>query len=534
MYIAPNSKIYILKDVPLDPTYDHTIFWNTSNGISAAKTAQSQYFASKAKYTLTAQSYQRLQRGWVRVEVLSDNLYDCNYLMFQNTSFGTKWFYAFIKKVEYINNNVSEIEFEIDEMQTWYFDYDLEPCFVEREHSTGDSYEDWIIDENLDIGDEYITDGSATVDMNDMSICILANKTTKAPDPPSGISVASGRFINNIYEGCRVIAGIPIDGTTSALNAIEYYLNPDHLLPDEIISVYQYPSIFGDAGTTTPVTTEHIFWKPTINIDGYTPKNMKLQAYPYRQLLVVNNCGQCSVYRWEDWDAIQSAQYGKAIFNLTGVFVSTPCALLYPKYYNGMTNAYAKGITYSNFPQCAWEGDVYKAWLAQNKTSLQAGVISGAMTAGLAVAGAFIPPLAMLAVPSAIHGSAQIFNTVAKAKDMEHTPNETRGQVQTDSLNPGMGRVQFDIYSQTIKAPYAKIIDDYFTRYGYATKRNKIPNRNARQHWTYTKTLNCTIKGSIPADSARKICDVYNNGITFWNNPAEIGDYSFSNDIWMP
>lgn len=538
MYIAPNSKIYILKNVPLDPTYDHTIYWTKVIGdddnYTLSKATQAEYFSTKAKYTLMSQSYQRLQRGWMRVEILSDNLYDCNYLMFQNTSFGNKWFYAFIKTVEYINNKVSEIEFEIDEMQTWYFDYELEPCFVEREHSETDMKDDWLIQEDLDIGDEYVTDSSANVDMNDMSICILANKTTKAPDPASGISVASGRFINNIYQGCRVIAGIPADGSISALNAIEYYLNPDHLLPDEIIALYQYPSIFGDAATETPVTTEHIFWKPSINIDGYTPKNMKLQAYPYRQILVTNNCGQASVYRWEDWDDAYSANSGKATFKLTGVFISTPCALLYPNHYKGVTDAYPEGISYSNFPQCAWEGDVFKSWLAQNKTSLQAGVVTGAITAAVGVAATFVPGLGLAGTLAAIHGRGQIYDALAKKRDMQNTPNQTHGQVQTDSLNAGMGRVEYNIYSQTIKAPYAKIIDDFFTRYGYATKRNKIPNTHARQHWTYTKTANCTINGSIPADSARKICDIFNNGITFWINPSEIGNYALNNDIWMP
>ena len=129
MYINPNTTIKILKNVPLDPTYDHTIYWSNIDGDDAnhtrAKANQSTYFSSKAKYSLDNQSYQRVKRGWIRVAILAENLYDCNYVMFQNTAFGSKWFYAFIKSVEYINNTVSEIEFEIDEMQTWWFDYQI-------------------------------------------------------------------------------------------------------------------------------------------------------------------------------------------------------------------------------------------------------------------------------------------------------------------------------------------------------------------------------------------------------------------------
>lgn len=145
-YIAPNSVIKILKNVPLDNTYDHTIYFEN-------KTSQKTYFDSLVKYTLQAQSYQRINKDTMRVQILADNLYDCNYIMFQNTSFGDKWFYAFITKVEYVNNITSEITFEIDVMQTWHFDYTLGECFVEREHTETDVVGQHVLPEPIDIGD---------------------------------------------------------------------------------------------------------------------------------------------------------------------------------------------------------------------------------------------------------------------------------------------------------------------------------------------------------------------------------------------
>ena len=72
-------------------------------------------------------------------------------------------------------------------------------------------------------------------------------------------------------------------------------------------------------------------------------------------------------------------------------------------------------------------------------------------------------------------------------------------------------------------------IDDYFNMYGYAIHRCKIPNRNVRPHWTYTKTIGCCIVGSLPSDSAKHICDIYNAGITFWKNGSEVGQYQLDN-----
>ena len=118
MYISPNTTIRMLKDVPLDNTYRNTIYFaNVAN--------QTSYFSGKTKYTFAAQSYQRVQKGTLRIGRKADDLYDCNYLMFQNTAYGNKWFYAFVVGVEYVNNETSEVIFEIDVMQTWHFDYDV-------------------------------------------------------------------------------------------------------------------------------------------------------------------------------------------------------------------------------------------------------------------------------------------------------------------------------------------------------------------------------------------------------------------------
>ena len=41
-------------------------------------------------------------------------------MMFQNSAYGDKWFYAFITSVEYVNDVTSNISFEIDVMQLGY------------------------------------------------------------------------------------------------------------------------------------------------------------------------------------------------------------------------------------------------------------------------------------------------------------------------------------------------------------------------------------------------------------------------------
>ena len=83
MYIEPNTNIKIYKDVPLDNTYNHTIYFSSLSN-------QNAYFHGNSgilKYNLTSQSYQRVVKGSMRIAIKADNLYDCNYLAFQNASF---------------------------------------------------------------------------------------------------------------------------------------------------------------------------------------------------------------------------------------------------------------------------------------------------------------------------------------------------------------------------------------------------------------------------------------------------------------
>ena len=161
MYIEPNTNIRILKDVPLDTTYDHTIYFSSA-------TAQTNYFAGLTKYNLNNQTYQRVKRGYARVQRKAEDLYDCNYMMFQNSAYGNKWFYAFITSVEYVNNVTSEITFEIDDIQSWFFDFTLDQCFVEREHTITDNIGEHIEPESVEMGEYVFNDYKPIIYMKDI------------------------------------------------------------------------------------------------------------------------------------------------------------------------------------------------------------------------------------------------------------------------------------------------------------------------------------------------------------------------------
>ena len=119
--------------VPFDNSYKHTRWFDS-------KSAQNDYFSScmLSQYTESDYTYIR-QNNSVKVQVNREKVCNINYCMFQNRNYGSKWFYAFVVGINYVNENVTEIVMEIDVMQTWLFDWARTECFVEREHVSDDT-----------------------------------------------------------------------------------------------------------------------------------------------------------------------------------------------------------------------------------------------------------------------------------------------------------------------------------------------------------------------------------------------------------
>lgn len=53
--------------------------------------------------------------------------------MYQNKNYSSKWFYAFISNMRYVNDNTTFIQLQTDLWQTWQFDLTFKRSFVERE-----------------------------------------------------------------------------------------------------------------------------------------------------------------------------------------------------------------------------------------------------------------------------------------------------------------------------------------------------------------------------------------------------------------
>lgn len=521
MYIAPNSTIKLLKNVPLDSTYNHTLFWYT-------QAEQQAYFSSCAKYTLEQQSYQRYAKGTMRIALNADLLYDCNYLMFQNTAYGNKWFYAFIKEIEYVSNGACQVTYVLDVMQTWFFDFTLQQCFVEREHTQNDAIGANTVPEGLEQGPYYVdTWGywgtSPTLRDN---ICIVTTFDIDDIDNPA----PAGRMVNGVFSSLfykfydRSNAGV-------LKNVIAEIIEKNK--QDGIVAIYMVP--FGDEAAGAYLhNIESSTTKARGTFNGYTPKNNKLYCYPYNILHVYTNSASAD-FRYENFS---TSNCGFGI--MTGV-CPEPAVVIQPIDYDGNGGNNENRLTITGYPQCGFASDVYKSYVAANANALPVKMIGMGISAAANLINAGAGVATMIATRGAsgtgsvASGLSGLVNTglqaatfMAQIEDIKTKPPQFNG-AQAGPVDFAQNIMLPQFKKLKIKGEYARIIDNYFTMYGYATRRVKVPNLDVRERWCYTKTVGCVVKGNVPSDDLNYICRIFDNGITFWKNPSEVGNYSLSN-----
>lgn len=517
MIIAPGTRVLLLRNVPLDNTYEHTIWFDNI-------TAQANYFTGLAKYSYTDFTYQRVNKNTIRVGRKADDLYDCNYVMFQNTNFGSKWFYAFITEVEYVNNECSNVSYQIDVMQTWFFNYSFEETFVEREHSISDYIGVNIVPESVALG-EYVFNSYEPVDtdLRDMVVIIAIVDTNEETD-------------GTLYDGIYGSAELWVYNSTD-VDAINSKINEYVQQTDAILSVYMCPLAlignvpsdhrlkYGQTGLNKTFTYGAITVGDTL--DGYTPKNNKLYTYPYNFFHVDNANGNDLTLRYEFFDNLKPVlQFGGTITQPVQV-VLRACSYKNVGAYSslgGYTTDNTESIALNGYPICSWNVDSYQAWVAQNSVPLVLNTLGGIASTGVA-ANYSANPAATIAT-GAIH---TVTSLISQAYQASIAADMSKGQLNNGGANVAMRKHMFYAGRMSITMNMAQIIDDYFNMYGYATRRVKIPNRSSRSHWNYVKTVSCNIHGSIPADDMRKICEIYDAGITFWKKGSEIGNYSLDN-----
>lgn len=549
--IAPNGQIRFLTNIPIDSNYENSLDFLT-------ELEQRTYFLSQTPVH-TQVGATRVRDGVISVNKLSDELLSANYLMFQNLNFSTKWFYAFITDIEYINNNMSYVYYQIDDIQTWMFDVQLTVCFVEREHTSSDKLFEHLIDEGINVSSYIYNQSSDTLKVYKNYDALLftsvitdsSSSTVQLGSPYltgfqgnlNGVGVLRYENVVQDNEWLSVDSSKNYNNPTSQeyenmnqlerLNAIIRMLTSAQQ-KDSIVGLILVPHNFiYTSNYTKPNKYENITfnnYSGTESLNGYLPKNKKMYSSPFCTFEMGITDGQKSFLQPEYFN-----KGSNEIDALINISMSASFTIV-PRNYAGEDKCYNKSISFSGFPQCAMSIDGYEAWVASGGLVYKKLELT---KTGATFANSAIGSIVTSEQGNTNAGGMQGFNALADTEinvaknlyDMDlakRLPNDVIGNTSTQELfsNAELG---FYIYKKCLNKDMAESIDTYFTMFGYKVNKMKQPSRRNRPHFTYLKTKGLHVNGGAPADAIRRIETIYDNGIRFWVNPAEVGNYEVNN-----
>lgn len=550
MNITPDTNIRLLKcPIKLD---------NKNQITFASLTAQETYFLGLSYVSVDGSMYQRKDSS-IYYPDNYDDLVEYSYVMYQNENYSSKWFYAFITGMEYINDNMTKISIMTDCFQTWQFDLTYKTSFVEREMIgiAADTPGANLVPENLETGEYKI---AATADVTGLNPYYVWAYTDNSLTMTEGGTVATWtNFLNpnGIPASCTYLVATSESGYAYIYNALQVGNQSE-----KVVAHFTVPSLACNANLTRLVadgyadtyrvsgsatTTSKTLLATPSSLDGYTPKNNKVRQYPYVYVGFNPPQGNSKIFRYEDFTS------GTPSFKFISEINPNPTVYMIPQNYRGKTGDCTNdSATLNGYPQLASRVDVYNSWVAENTgiISVQQRQTAANMTLDLASQTAgMLGNIASIASggstdAGALGGFATgALNMYKTAYNYDYYIAMINAQKEKQAMLPdnvslggsnatllGYSLMDDNIFTRyNIKYQFAKRIDDYFSMYGYQTNELKVPNINNRPYWNYVKTQGINITGNIPNEDLEIIKTLFNSGITLWHNPTYFLDYSRNN-----
>lgn len=525
MAISPQTNIRLLK-LPLELDNKNQLTFEN-------ETAQTTYFLNLPSLLIDNCSYQR-HDNYISFPSHIDSILEYNYVMYQNENYNNKYFYAFITNMEYVNDHCTKIYIQTDPFQTWQFDIIYHQMFIEREHVNNDSIGLHTVPENISAGDVTCENLEEDVSLSEYAWVAIAstwNPATKSDTQPYGESQFGGVTIYNNqvfgYE-LHLIEAQPMSNLLNLLLYLKKTNSDGHIediqdifiIPDALINKGSLTLQTGTIGTLdfsfyilpfsdSPATFSTSIPKLT-SFEGFTPKNNKCFVYPYNYLLVTNNIGNQNIYKYELFGGTQ------ATFNTELSIGVGGSGKIVPLNYKGQERDDDESLPLAKYPTCGWSADSYINWLTQNSVNLSSQIFN-TTTAPLTNS---LNPISL--GTTTVNQVYSLMNTFHQA---ELLPS-IQGTQPTGNVNYGAKRNTFTIKQMHSKIEYLKIIDNFFSMFGYKINELKVPNVTGRPNWNFVKTIDCNITGDFPQEDIQSLKNMFNNGITFWHNPNTFLDYS--------
>lgn len=589
MAVVPLSgtDVRILSGIPFSSNYRETRYFGGTQD-------QYNYFSNKkVVHRMEKANFVRIENGHrYAVNAPIDELQNANYMMFQNGSYGNKWFYAFITHLEFENRHTTWVHFEIDVFQTWIHETTFKPSFVKREHrqlwhDDGTPVVN-TLDEGLDYGDMYDTVFAKNVlpsggykwlvivckeklhgDGIDPSMIGVPQPLTYyiAPFNDAGssplIDIADAdmsepqpitepaSLLKNIYEDENAVNNVVSIYITESIGIdIDYKAggeNPDILTIPSLLRG-EYVNIVDGAGYCVWVKEFNSFVGENIDVldnkYGELPSvtESKLYMYPYTVTILDDFKGNRQIFNMED---VQGKNLRLVLKGSLGLSNKISWGV---KNYNRHPEAEYNDDRISNETALINDNptdvpvlnDMLAAFLQGNKNSLEAQKRNAFLQGGAQVAGGAISAFATGGIGAvyggltALQGASNVVNTIqdieAKKADIDNTPANLSSQGSNTAYQYGHNYNGVWVIQKQIKQEYKDKLQQFFNLYGYKTNEVKIPNMRTRKNWNYVETEGCIIHGNFNNEDLNELKQVFDNGITLWHTD-DVGNYTLDNGV---
>lgn len=527
-----NSRIILVKNINIDRQYVNVLSYSEEQMLQLCLTNK----------ITEANDYSFIrQNGTIQTKFSYEQCLQANYIAFQNKDYSNKWFFAWIDDVIYKGNYNTEIQFTIDAWSTWFDYWQKKPCFINRQHVNDDTIGLHTIPENLDVGEVVQENSIEDVSLGEyfwVGVLTNYNPITKTnfPTPltvytknifPKKLCLFDASDYDNLVNLGVFLIGTNKDKQQGEIDNI--FFISDYLI-DKTKLEPQSGQIYGQDCNFYITKNSFEISKFTQNIDkqysfsSYQPKNNKCYVYPYNYLFVSNNIGNQNIYKYENFST------SNCQFEIQGTISIGGSTRLVPKNYKGMSTDDDEVLTLAKFPTLAWSSDSFTNWLTTQAvnipTSFAKSLIPG-VSQNKKGKGSKVDfsnnPLSI---------ATNIADTIGDFYQASLLPDITQGQNNAD-ITFLANRNTFTFRNMRVKDEYLKIIDDYFTRFGYKINKIETPNIIGRKNWNYVEIASSEEIGNGTAPS--KYMELINNacrkGVTIWHNHSNLGNYSLDNSI---
>lgn len=530
------SSLTLYSGVPIDNTYKvHfgaylTSALNSYDNVSFTRLSWIRVTANKIRLRTQTSSQGQVYNHY------PDWFYDYNYLRFMNKN---KSYFAFITGYEYVNDNTLDIFFEIDVLGTYWADFSFQECFIQREHVAKnlDTVGAYTMPEPVALG-EYTCIEEETIDALSQKkfsvmffMCPSITKETLINSYDAGVR-------NGVICGCEMFAVNAVDPTDITITPPEHIMaqlvggsvNVDTILRayfnDEFtcINAFFVPDVLIGTAPYAPSAdtsfTRSIASDGSVSVNGVAIKNGKTFTSPYMYIEVDNRQGTTTRYKWELFPQANTAN-----FWCYGTCIPSPTILCVPATYAGVEKDFNNANAIAEFPQCPVSSSDIGNWINQHLNGVAIRSTGGAILGALAGSafgpvGALVGGITGVASPM-ISGAASLADagsSPAKLTNSGGSPNAL--------INLLSGNFGYKFKNMALKTDILQSVDNFFTRYGYRVDRIGTPHIYTRDRYNYIQNYetNITSKG-IPTTAAKKICEIFNAGITIWHTTSDFGKY---------